>query len=427
MLSDSLSQSLIVLNQNLKNCLIKQVFSYPHYLVLALHQGRKRYLYLSRGKSAAAILLDNEKLERITRHDDKYVHVFRSFLKGLFVKQITIDENLGMIALVCEKGQCRSVLHLFYKSEGVYFLLSSGLADSSKYLASWHGNLEEFSTSKGAETAAQAAIMELNKISGKCQKLSIEMSNLSYGQMWDKLLARQTVRKEKKIVLKKDKIKNDIADLRGAIEKMEAALRDNMEFGEIYECLGHRVKFPRQITEWKKREMVFNKLKALKRGKAIQEKRFDAIESHEDNLKAVPIVRSWNPVWHVKAAKKESSVTETLGDDVIEVNSFKNTIVKIGKNENGNDFLLTSWSKSNDLWVHLHDYPSAHAVIRFGDSNREQLFDLLDDVARVLKRFAGLTHEKVSVIYTERRWVKPIKGNKGKVKLSKFHLYLPRK
>ncbi len=430
--SDSLSNNLVALNQNIKDCLIKQVFSYPHYLVMALFsKGRKQFLYISRGKSAPTILLDKEKLEAITKLDDKFVHIFRSFLKGQFIQQISIDENLGMVVFVSEKGQCRSVLYMCYKNDGVYFLLSCCLVNYSKYFASWRGNIEEYPSSSGADFAVKSALEDLEKISDKkCQKLSIQMSNASYGEMWHKLLTSQSNRIKKKIESKKDKIMADITRLHDAIKKMTtdlADLRIGMEFGEIYECAGYRIKFPRQVTQWKKRELVFNKLKALKKGCGIQENRLAVLMSSDRRVNVMPIIRPWNPIWRTMANKKETTLLEKQSNDVMEFNSDKNALVKIGKNENGNDYLLTSWSKASDLWVHLHDYPSAHAVIRFQSSSKEHLFELLDEVSSLLKQLAGLAEEKISVIYTERRWIKPIKGSKGKVKLSKFHIYLPRK
>ncbi|MBI2521563.1 MAG: DUF814 domain-containing protein [Bdellovibrio sp.] len=312
----------------------------------------------------------------------------------------------------------------------MYFLLSTSLPNYSKYFASWQGTVNEYSSQNGIDSPIHTALLELGKISDRGLKLSVQLSNALYQDMWQKLLSREANRKVKKLELKKDKIKADILHLQQAITKMETDLANSkeIEFGEFYECAGYRVKFPAQLNSWKKREMLFNKLKSLKKGYSIQKQRLDALKSGPGLSKFVPDIRPWNPTWGKQAGKKETTVTEKCSNkDVIEFNSDSNALVKIGRNENGNDYLLTTWSKASDIWVHLHEHPSAHAIIRFTDSKREQLFELLDDISLLLKDLSGMTKERVSLIYTERRWVKPIKNDKGKVKLSKFHIYLPRK
>ena len=417
------SDDLALLNKSLKDCIIKQIFSYPHYLVVALH-GREGnfYLYIARGKVSPTLLFDSKKIEKIPRVDDKYVHITRSFLKGQYVSEVSLDLTQGMLVLRGSKGRSSCALCMFYKKDGVYFSLSLRAEGFSKYFASWDGRIQEFPSSTGIEKLLASAP------SGNGLKLSLQLTNASYLEMWDRLQRQYESKSEKRTNLKKNKIEGDLANLKTSIAQIEKDLNENFEFQDNYEYAGHKIKFLRQSTLWKKREVIFNKLKALKKGLAIQEQRLAGLSSREkENLK-VTLIRPLNPIWRSgpSALKSSTSIAEGL-NDVMELKTDKNALVKIGTNETGNDFLLTSWSKASDLWVHLHEYPSAHAVIRFGDAKRDQLFELLDEIAIVLKKLSGLTDENVSLIYTERRWVKPMKGSKGKVKLSKFHLYLPRR
>ena len=44
------------------------------------------------------------------------------------------------------------------------------------------------------------------------------------------------------------------------------------------------------------------------------------------------------------------------------IEQFKNYELRLGKNKNENDQLITKAS-GNDYWVHISEYPSGHCII----------------------------------------------------------------
>lgn len=90
-------------------------------------------------------------------------------------------------------------------------------------------------------------------------------------------------------------------------------------------------------------------------------------------------------------------------------------IVYLGKSGSDNLALLRQ-AKAWDLWVHLRDFPGAHAIIH---KTREQAISEVEmrQVANWVAKESLATKslslgQKVEVIYVECRFVKPIKGDK---------------
>ncbi len=90
-------------------------------------------------------------------------------------------------------------------------------------------------------------------------------------------------------------------------------------------------------------------------------------------------------------------------------------IVYLGKSGADNLALLRQ-AKAWDLWVHLRDFPGAHAIIHktreqpISDSEMRQVANWVAKESLATKSLS--LGQKVEVIYVECRFVKPIKGDK---------------
>ena len=84
-------------------------------------------------------------------------------------------------------------------------------------------------------------------------------------------------------------------------------------------------------------------------------------------------------------------------------NINKTIIYKIGSNANDN-FNIIDQSKSNDIWFHLADYPSAHiiAVIPSEDIDKKDLKYIIKRGAVICKENSKYQNEKnLEITYTE--------------------------
>ena len=98
---------------------------------------------------------------------------------------------------------------------------------------------------------------------------------------------------------------------------------------------------------------------------------------------------------------------------VLENNSFSGAICYMGKSAKDNLDLLRK-AKAWDIWLHLKDYPSAHAIVHL---NKDQVLPMaeLKKVAQWLVKETfkeKMPGTKYAVLYVECRHVRPIKGDK---------------
>lgn len=84
-----------------------------------------------------------------------------------------------------------------------------------------------------------------------------------------------------------------------------------------------------------------------------------------------------------------------------------NTTIYVGKNSIGNDEILKI-SSPEDLWFHVKNLPSSHVILKM-DSFFDQ--NLLVNVGQITAFFSKFSsEEKVLVDYTQRKFVKRVKG-----------------
>ena len=96
-------------------------------------------------------------------------------------------------------------------------------------------------------------------------------------------------------------------------------------------------------------------------------------------------------------------------------NENKNLVCYMGKSAKDNIDLLRK-AKAWDYWVHLKDYPSAHAIIHRQKAQAVTSAEMIRVATWLVKEsfkdkksFAGI---KIGVVYVECRHVRPIKGDK---------------
>jgi hypothetical protein len=93
----------------------------------------------------------------------------------------------------------------------------------------------------------------------------------------------------------------------------------------------------------------------------------------------------------------------------------ENSEAVIGKSAKDNLALLRK-AQAWDLWIHLKDYPSAHAIIRRPRNKNVNYLDILKVAEWVLRESRARAQievgDKYEIVAVECRYVKPIKGDK---------------
>ena len=86
----------------------------------------------------------------------------------------------------------------------------------------------------------------------------------------------------------------------------------------------------------------------------------------------------------------------------------------MGLSARGNRFVTFKQARGDDLWLHAHELPGAHVIIR-GSRGREELETERRDVLEFAASLAaahsrGRGSGSVPVDYTERRYVRSVPG-----------------
>ena len=217
----------------------------------------------------------------------------------------------------------------------------------------------------------------------------------------------------------KQKIK-DIAKKRKALEELEKHIAQDM--AQQWQTLGELLKsfeISELGSEWKEfltkgigryeqMEQAFAKAKQLQGKKEGTLKRIEILQKEIENLET-----SQGPP-PVKPRNKSSEMLKSAGADG-RVRRFGELTASRGKSATDNMALLRK-AKAWDMWVHLRDYPSTHAIVSLEKNqkiNDAVLREVALWVATETKASQKLpTGSKLDVVVTECRYVRPIKGDK---------------
>jgi len=138
-------------------------------------------------------------------------------------------------------------------------------------------------------------------------------------------------------------------------------------------------------TPSKASERYFKRYKKLKRGKEIREK------IKKENIK-IPYRVFISP------------------------SGFK---VLVSKNKEFANELTFKIACPDDYFFHVRDAPGAHVILKKGKNEKVSEEDIIF-ASRIAKEFSKLKKgKKVKVIYTLRKYVKPVKGEKGVVRIKR--------
>lgn len=86
-------------------------------------------------------------------------------------------------------------------------------------------------------------------------------------------------------------------------------------------------------------------------------------------------------------------------------------VILVGRNVQQNHTLVTTRSKSDDLWLHVRNLPGSHVIIKF--DGRDIPDDVIEYAAGLAAYYsAGRGEGTVEVDVTQRRYVRPVKGGK---------------
>jgi predicted ribosome quality control (RQC) complex YloA/Tae2 family protein len=198
--------------------------------------------------------------------------------------------------------------------------------------------------------------------------------------------AERYFRKYKKARCDPEKIQEEIASLKGAIKELR-------EQRDLLDSIGDPAKFEeaaRDIADWLASETEKGK------GNGKGAKRASSLRAA--SLRAASL-----------KARKEERLPPHLRFEIDGYTGF------VGLAARGNRYVTFKQATGDDLWLHAHEIPGAHVVVR-GAKGREALFaaereDILFFAASLAAAHSSAKDaNSVQVDYTERRYVRSVPG-----------------
>lgn len=321
---------------------------------------------------------------------------------------IAIFEELGRIVRINVGEECRIEFRLIPKQANL-------IVNVNKKSISWYPVMElaqnDLRYTQGGEEDIRSISFMMNQWLKRRGSTAENKSAaaISPFEKWKKNRERDLEKKNKAL---------------SAIEKQVQQFK-NEEWAEVGEFLKANG-FKNLKPEWSvyidydktvsvNMQKCFEKAKAAKVKIKGAEARYHLLRHEIDNLKEIT-PEKFEQHLHQQSAKKNKLPERKIEGRLRKTQLEESGIVAyMGKSAADNMSLLRR-SKPHDLWLHLKDYPSAHAIIHKQKDQKVSDLDIKKIANWLIKE--GLSEKltqmggKFSVVLVECRHVKPLKGDK---------------
>ena len=177
-------------------------------------------------------------------------------------------------------------------------------------------------------------------------------------------------------------------------------------------------------------EKLYSKARRAERGRKQIVKRYRELLLKERELKALEKISSVDLV----AEKLGINPSDVLGEPIqdklrVKVKSYGAGIkrfissdgfeILVGRSKEANNKLTFSVAAKDDIWLHAESVKGAHVVIK--TSGRKPSQNTILEAASLAAFYSDAKHASlVPVVFTKRKYVHPIKGQIGKVRLDQW-------
>lgn len=362
------------------------------------------YLHLGRGGKFQGLILSNVKLPQKLRQRDKLLELMRARLSGRILHSIEVDAKDRAYALCYLQGKERNYFMLFYKGNKTfvanrYVDLEENKIKTYKSWSNLYEDDDESFTFDVFNEVGRRDLEEKEKIANITDYIELESNECI-----------KIDHKKVKFYLKK------IKAIEGDLEKIMVGQRikeivQDLEY--IKNLPLHSVIYEQKIkfldnNEYKRRDILFTKLKNLRNAEKILEKRL--IETKKDlyDVKEFEFKRPqvFSPVWYKKEATLKKVEEREKQNKEYEIINWNLYTLGIGKTAKGNENLRKEFSVKEDYWFHLENGSSPHLIVKYPCELSQELFN----------KIASLLNPKGSeadLIYTQVKNLKAKKGTQG--------------
>ena len=391
---------------------LQKAYSTPHFLALSVRfPGRTETIYIGRGNQYQGIFLHKQMPPPYLRVQDRLLDYLRKHLVGARLGKIMVDEKTMSWYFHFKNDHADNTFVVGYKERQLFFAKQS----KEEVYLSWSGE-----TLESKNLLALVDSFGPDKITNHLEQKVQGIEDYLLAE--EKKIGGQPLQRKKEIFLIR-KIKNISDDLENV--KNWKSLQDDLQENRLdlnldeLRVYGQKIKLLGSITIWSKRDLVFKKIKKLKRAEEILTSRLSESRNELENVKRgefqfdVTKEKIIQPLWstHQKQTSPQSGE-----------HNVKSVIIKklsgiIGLDANSNDWIRSQASK-NHYWFHIENYSSAHCIIKSEDITCLS-FEDFGAIGSMLRDFSKLEISEIPIVYTQVKNIKGIKGTKGAVAIKK--------
>jgi hypothetical protein len=392
---------------------IQKAYTTPHFLVLGLRfPGQNVVLYIGRGNQYEGIFLSNKFPPSYLRIQDRLLDYVRRYLVGTRLGKMEVDNKHFLTLFHFKNEHTDNSFSFGYKDRQLFFIKQS----LDEIYTSWNGE-----TSHGKEIAKLVDKLLGEKTLPETTR-PVTWSLETYFADQEKKVSGKPIQKKKEKFLEKklNNISNDLEDVKKWHLIKDELLSEDVEFDEEQTVFhGHKVKFSGQLNSWQKRDIVFGKIKKLKKAEEILKTRLMETDEELSKVKVgefefeVTKEKAIAPLWQTSKTHK----TKEESEHNIKNFRLKNFSGTIALDAASNDWLRTQGSKEH-YWFHIENYPGAHCLIKTDDLTLLSGEDL-SAIASLLRDYSQLSISEIPVIFSQLKNVKGLKGAQGKVLIKK--------
>ncbi|WP_291256624.1 NFACT family protein [Fusobacterium sp.] len=232
-----------------------------------------------------------------------------------------------------------------------------------------------------------------------------------------KVLAKE---KEDKIDYEKYKEQGDI--LASCIYSVKKGM-SSVDAYDFYNDTMIKIPLEPQHTPQENLEKIYKKYNKLKRGLEANSRRVVEVSQDLDYLNSIKLfIETSNDISNLRLIHEElisqgylkqnnkkgksKKQSKEIGYGVVEGENYK---ILYGRNNIENDNLTFKVADKNDIWLHSKNIPGSHVIIKCEELTDDILFRGAEIAAFYSKGFTG---DKISVDYTQKRYINKPKGGK---------------
>lgn len=398
---------------------VQKLYGTEHFICAESRMpGKSVYLYFGRGSHYEGLFYWEDRPHSELRCKDQFLEYLRKNLRGQKILNIEIHPHDRLLRLELG-GSLDALMGFFWKGPKLVFYHL--YKDQNKWQV-FHSSGEK----EVHEYIEKDQLIELVE-----QKLGVRSESehreakpvLAYDD-YEKFYRESYLKKSvdnRKLKRQKKKIENVENDLKKlqTLLSIEKYLEPEKEaeltsLGEI-KLAGKKIIFG-SINYYQKRGMIFDKLKNYRKNiqrqadlvKQMRESLSD--EGHFKQSKSAKLIRVFEKA-RVSVAAKSDNVTQNNYKEFILDSGEK---IYVGLSANGNDFIRNKIATKSDMWVHLENYTSPHAIVKNIKENRPSL-ELMQVVGSIIRDHSDHAITEIPLQYTEVKNLKGLKGKPGSV------------